>query len=169
MSPRTSSPINLVSSSPLGPFPSHTKRHPDSSLSPTPTTIIAAKTSKAARSLSPGPAQTQDPSTPRPTPSPIPTRLASGSPLTKSRDFQTELIHALDRIYDGGRNRAAVREHETFDLLSHLHVSFILALWKTRLYCRCLRIRWQSCSLGNGTLVSGGKFYSLLLPSYVNH
>jgi hypothetical protein len=125
MSPKTSSPINLVSSSPSGPFPSNTnKPSSDSSLSPPPSPLV-----KAAR-ISPALAQIPELSTPRPTPTPTPmpatpAPLASDwyDPVSHRRDFQTEIISALDAIYDGGRNRVAMREHETFDLLSHLHVS----------------------------------------------
>jgi hypothetical protein len=125
MSPKTSSPINLVSSSPSGPFPSNTnKPSSDSSLSPPPSPLV-----KAAR-ISPALAQIPELSTPRPTPTPTPmpatpAPLASDLvvPISQRRDFQTEIISALDAIYDGGRNRVAMREHETFSLLSHLHVS----------------------------------------------
>jgi hypothetical protein len=125
MSPRTSSPINLVSSSPSGPFPSNTnKPSSDSTLSPLPSPLV-----KAAR-LSPALPNIPELSTPRPTPTPTPmpatpAQLASdlNVPVSQRRDFQSEIISALDAIYDGGRNRVAMREHETFNLLSHLHVS----------------------------------------------
>jgi hypothetical protein len=126
MSPRTSSPINLVSSSPSGPFPSTTnKSSSDSSLTPPPSPLV-----KAAR-LSPALAQIPELSTPRPTPTPMPATPAPlvsdwYDPVSHRRDFQTEIISALDAIYDGGRNRVAMREHEIFHLLSHLHVSYML-------------------------------------------
>jgi hypothetical protein len=125
MSPSTSSPINLVSSSPSGPFPFNTnKPSSDTSLSPPPSPLV-----KLAR-ISPALHKIPELSTPRPTPTPTPmpatpAPLASDLevPISQLRDFQTEIISALDAIYDGGRNRVAMREHETFDLLSHLHVS----------------------------------------------
>jgi hypothetical protein len=130
MSPRTSSPINLVSSSPSGPFPSTTnKPSSDSSLTPPPSPLV-----KAAR-LSPALAQIPELSTPRPTPTPMPATPAPlvsdwYVPVSQRRDFQTEIISALDAIYDGGRNRVAMREHEIFNLLSHLHVSSMLLFWE---------------------------------------
>jgi hypothetical protein len=54
-----------------------------------------------------------------------PAPLAPDPPIPK-RDFQSEIISALDANYDGGRNRVAMREHEVFNLLSHLHVSLPL-------------------------------------------
>ena len=37
--------------------------------------------------------------------------------------FATDIIPKLDRIYDGGAGRVAMREHEQFNILSRLHVS----------------------------------------------
>ena len=37
--------------------------------------------------------------------------------------FATDIIARLDRIYDGGIGRVAMREHEQFNILSRLHVS----------------------------------------------
>jgi len=127
--PSSSSPINLVSSSPSGPFPKHHNiPSRDSSLSPPPSALIEAEaeTLKPIRA-SPAAQLFQDLSTPRPTPTPTPATpapLASDLdlPIPKTRDFQSEIIPALDVIYDGGRNRVAMREHEVFNLLSHLHV-----------------------------------------------
>lgn len=120
ISPRSSSPINLVSSSPSSPSTSyhHNRKPPsDSNLSPSDSPLV-----KAAQ-LSP--AGFLELSTPRPTPpsTATPAPLHSDPPVSKRRDFQSEIIPALDAIYDGGRNRVAMREHEVFNLLAHLHVS----------------------------------------------
>jgi hypothetical protein len=65
--------------------------------------------------------------TPRPTPTPASASLAS-DPTPMRRDFQSEIISALDAIYDGGRHRVAMKEHEVFNLLSHLHVSRLIQM-----------------------------------------
>jgi len=144
MSPKTSSPINLVTSSPTSPFPSHNKPALSSSLSPPSSPLV-----KAAR-MSPALARIPELSTPRPTPIPAtPAPLASDPPIPK-RDFQSEIIPVLDAIYDGGKNRVAMREHEVFNILPHLHVSRLIGLLcefcagpvSSCLYRRSPRIRW---------------------------
>jgi hypothetical protein len=62
-----------------------------------------------------------------------PSPLAPDPPIPK-RDFQSEIILALDAIYDGGRNRVTMREHEVFGLLSHLHVSLPLLFYGMTAY-----------------------------------
>lgn len=44
------------------------------------------------------------------------------SAIPVSPDYQDDVLAALDQIYDGGRHRVAMREHEMFHLLVHVHV-----------------------------------------------